>query len=113
MPIIFTNEDLATIELPHADPLVIKLRIGDAIVSLVLMNGGSSLDVIFWNALRRMRVVEELIRLVSTHIYAFNGTKVNPIDTIALPVYAADRVLTMKFFMVDTQSTVNAFMGQE
>ena len=32
-PIIFTDEDLATIELPHADPLIIKLRIGDMIVS--------------------------------------------------------------------------------
>ena len=31
-PITFTDEDLATIELPHADPLVIKLRIEYAIV---------------------------------------------------------------------------------
>ena len=31
-PITFTDEDLATIELPHADPLIIKLRIRDVIV---------------------------------------------------------------------------------
>ena len=53
-PIIFTDEDLATIKLPHADPLIIKLRIGDAIVSWVLVDVGSSSDVIFWSALRRM-----------------------------------------------------------
>ena len=58
-----------------------------------------------------MGVVEELIRPVSTHIYAFDRTKVNPIGTIALPVYAIDRVLTVKFFVVDTQSTMNAIMG--
>ena len=112
-PITFTDEDLATIELPHADPLVIKLRIKDAIVSRVLVDGGSSSDVIFWSALQRMGVVEELIRPMSTHIYAFDGTKVNPIGTIDLPVYAADRILTVKFFIVDTQSTVNAIMGRE
>ena len=46
-PIIFTDEYLATVKVPHADPLVIKLRIGDAIVSRVLVDGGSSSDVIF------------------------------------------------------------------
>ena len=111
--IIFTDEDLATIKLPHADPLIIKLRIEDAIVSQVLVDGGSSSDVIFWSALRRIRVVEELIRPTSTHIYVFNGTKVNPIGTIDLSVYVADRVLIVKFFVVDTQSTVNTIMGWE
>ena len=56
-PIIFTDEDLATVKLLHADPLVIKLRIRDSIVSRVLIDGGSILDVIFWSALRRMGVV--------------------------------------------------------
>src|SRR5690606_18880195 len=31
-PIIFIDEDLATIKVPHAEPLIIKIRIGDAIV---------------------------------------------------------------------------------
>ena len=84
-PKIFTDEDLATIELLHADPIIIKLRIGDTIVSRVLVDGGSSSDVIFWSALRKMGVLEVLIWPVSTHIYAFDGTKVNPIGTIDLP----------------------------
>ena len=55
--------------------------------------------------------MKELIHPVSTHIYAFDGKKVNPIGTIAMPIYVADRVLMVKFFVVDTQSTVNAIMG--
>ena len=31
-PIIFIDEDLAMIKMPHTDPLIIKLRIGVAIV---------------------------------------------------------------------------------
>ena len=42
VPIFFTDEDLATINLPHANPLVINLRIGDAIVFRVLVDRGSS-----------------------------------------------------------------------
>ena len=34
---------------------------GDVIVSWVLIDEGSSSNVIFWSALRRMGVVEELI----------------------------------------------------
>lgn len=52
--IIFTYEDLETIDFPHADPLMIKLRIRDAIVSQVLVDGGSSTYIIFWSVLRRM-----------------------------------------------------------
>lgn len=113
MPIIFTDEDLAIVKLLHADPLVIKQRIGDAIVSRVLIDGGSISDEIIWSALRRIGVVEELIQLVSTNIYAFEGAKVNPIGTITLPVYATDRILTVNLFMVDTQSMVKAIMGWE
>ena len=57
-PIVFTNEDLETIDLPYVDPLMIKLRIGDAIVSRALDDRGSSKDIIFWSALRRMGVDE-------------------------------------------------------
>ena len=56
--IVFTDEDLADIKVPHANPLIIKLRIKDAIVSHVLVDGGSSSDVIFWNALQRMGTIE-------------------------------------------------------
>ena len=112
-PIIFTDEDLATVKVPHADRLLIKLRIGDKTVSWILIDGGSTSDVIFWSALRKIGVVEELIQPASTHIYAFDRMKLNPISTIALPVYTVDRVLMVKKFVVDTQSTVNVIMGQE
>ena len=50
-PIIFTDDDFVVVKLPHADPLVIKLRIGESIVSRVLIDGGSSSYVIFSSAL--------------------------------------------------------------
>ena len=59
VPIIFTEQDLEKIDLPHANPLVIKLRIGDNLVSRVLVDGGSNYDILFWDAYQRMGLKEE------------------------------------------------------
>ena len=46
-PIIFSVHDLDSFKIPHLDPLVIKLIIANAIVSRVLVDGGSNSDIIF------------------------------------------------------------------
>ena len=63
---MFTDEDLETIDLPHADPLLIKLKIEDAIVSQVLIDGGSSTYIKFWSALQRMGVNKGLVSPANT-----------------------------------------------
>ena len=45
--ITFSDQDLEMIKLPHANPLVIKLRIGDAMMSKVLVDGGNISDILF------------------------------------------------------------------
>ena len=46
-PIVFTDKDLESVNLSHSNPLIIKLRIGNAIVSRVLVDGGNCSDIIF------------------------------------------------------------------
>ena len=52
------------------------------------------------------------IRPVKTLLHAFNGVDVKPIGVIALPVYAADRIIDVKFLVVDTPSAMNVIMGR-
>ena len=47
IPIIFTEQDLEKVDIPHTNPLIIKLRIGDNLVSRVLIDGGSNSDILF------------------------------------------------------------------
>ena len=73
VPITFSDQDLEMIKLPHADPLVIKLWITNAMVSRGLVDGGSTLDILFWEAFRRMRIDKEIIQLVKMFLHTFNG----------------------------------------
>lgn len=92
---------------------MIKLQIGDAMVSRVLVDSESSLDILFWGAFLRMGIENEAIKPVKTSLHAFNGVEVKPLRLIALPMYAADRVEKVKFLVVDTFLAINMIMGRE
>ena len=73
VPIVFSNSDLEKANPPHTDPLIVKLRIGDNLVSRVLVDGGNSSDILFLDAFRRMGIKQEEIRPVKASLLAFNG----------------------------------------
>ena len=90
VPITFSDQDLETIKMPHVDPLIIKLRIGSAMVYRVLVDGGSSSYILFWETFQRVEIDKEMIWPIITSLHAFNGVEVKPLRVVALPVYSAD-----------------------
>ena len=60
-----------------------------------------------------MGLKKEEILPIKTSLHAFNGAKVKPLGMVVLPVYAADRVIMVKFLVVDTPSAMNVIMGRE
>ena len=91
---------------------IVRLRVGDNLVSKVLVDGGSSSDILFWDAFQRMRIKQEEIWPVKASLLAFNGAEVKPLGMIVLPMYAADRIVKIKFLVVNTPSAVNVIMGR-
>ena len=53
IPIVFTEQDLQAVRLPHQDPLVVKLQVDKVILGRLLISGGSSAEVLFWEHFRR------------------------------------------------------------
>ena len=96
------------IKLSHTDSLVIKLRIGDVMVSRVLVDGGSNSDILFWEVFQRINVDKEMIWPVKTSFHAFNGAEVKPLIVAALPVYVVDRIIEVKFLV---KTSFHAFNG--
>ena len=76
--IAFTEQDLHTVRLPHQDPLVVKLQVDKVILGRVLINGGSSAEVLFCEAFQKMGLDEQMLVPVKSPLVAFDGTRVFP-----------------------------------
>ncbi|KAM1356597.1 hypothetical protein ACFX2H_030509 [Malus domestica] len=87
--ISFSQKDLKGIQFPHNDALVVTLRVANSRVKRIMIDRGSNTDVLFWSTFRRMKLNEKEIRSNPTPIYAFKGTKAQPIRDVTLPVTAA------------------------
>ena len=85
-PITFTDEDAERIHRPHDDAIVITLLIADYTTRRVLVDNGSSADILYYPTFQQMRIGRDQLRLVNSPPVGFGGMKVQPVGTISLPV---------------------------
>ncbi|KAF8081732.1 hypothetical protein N665_0869s0014 [Sinapis alba] len=86
-PIAFSELDLFDIDQPHNDPLIVELQIGTCEVSRVLIDTGSSVDLIFRQTLIKMMVDLKDIKPSSRALTGFNGLSTTLLGTIRLNVF--------------------------
>ena len=74
--ITFSDSDLEGCQHPHDDPLVVRVVVANKIVHRVLVDNGSSADIIFASAFDKMGIGSERLEPVNTHLWGFSGEKV-------------------------------------
>ncbi|KAL1218140.1 hypothetical protein V5N11_033128 [Cardamine amara subsp. amara] len=87
-PIIFSDADTWGLDLPHNDPLVITLTIGDCNVRKVLVDIDSSVDLIYKETLVKMGVSILHIKPFERRLTAFDNRSIKEAGTIKLPIQA-------------------------
>ena len=85
--ITFSDSDLEGCQHPHDDPLVIRAVVAKKMVHWVLVDNGSSVDIIFASAFDKMGIGKEKLEPVSTHLRGFSGEKVLPLGSIQLVLF--------------------------
>ena len=114
--ISFTDEDAERIHHPHDDAIVITLLIADYITRRVLVDNGSSADILYYLAFQQMRLGRDQLRPVCSSMIGFGGMKVQPVGTITLPVvvgsYPQQITKEVNFLVVDCSSSYNAIIGR-
>ena len=109
--ITFSPNDAIGVHLPHNDPLLVEVGIAKCDVAKVLIDTGSSVDLIFRDTLDKMGVDLRDMKPSSRSLTGFNGASETMIGTIKLPVYAYGVIRTVKFSVIRTKATYNAILG--
>ncbi|XP_074351853.1 uncharacterized protein LOC141691001 [Apium graveolens] len=115
--ISFLDEDYSpNIIRGHQDALVITAKIGTNTVKKILVDNGSSVDILYHHALARMDTGERKLENTHSPLYGFTGNKVKVVGTIDLPVlfgtmpYQVWKIV--KFHVISVNSSNNAILGR-
>ena len=77
-----------------------------------MIDGGSSVKVLFWDIFQKVGLDEDMLVLVKSPLVAFDGTRVFPKGVARLMVYATERTLLVNFLVIESRSAFNAVMGR-
>lgn len=116
-PISFSHDDMTAVKGPHKDPIVITARIGSYDVTRVLIDTGSSVDVMFWKAFQKLHIHPQKVEpYKGTGIFGFNNATIYPKGIVNLPVtLGTDRAsasTSIDFLLVDLDSEYNVILGR-
>ena len=114
--ITFSDSDLEGCQHPHDDPLVVRAVVANKTVHRVLVDNGSSTDIIFASAFDKMGIGRERLEPVKTHLRGFFGEKVLPLGLIQLVLTLGDPpfqvTTTSRFLIIDAPSAYNMLLGR-
>ncbi|XP_026420357.1 uncharacterized protein LOC113316380 [Papaver somniferum] len=110
-PVTFESEDIEEDMEDHNDSLVLTLRVAGCNIKKILIDGGSSINVLFYDTFKRMELNDEHLMISYYTIYGFNEASTKPLGDIVLQVDAGPTKVDTRFSVVDAPSPYNAIIG--
>ncbi|XP_021733161.1 uncharacterized protein LOC110699981 [Chenopodium quinoa] len=95
----------------HHDCLVISLHVGHCKMKRVLVDNGSSTNIIFKDTLDQASFKESDITKRSTVLVGFNGEPMNSLGEIQLPTLLKGINMMHKFYVIDCKTAYNVIVG--
>ena len=114
-PINFTNDNLRGFYLPYDDALVISVVIANFNVQRILVENGSSADILFISAFDKMKIGLDKLYPFHTLLVGFGGNTTHSLGWIKLPVTLGTKphhsTIWQNFIVMDCPSPYNAILG--
>ncbi|XP_064947796.1 uncharacterized protein LOC135598185 [Musa acuminata AAA Group] len=100
----------------HDDALVISARIANAQVRRVMVDTGSSADILYFDAFQKLGLAKESLRPVGSALTGFTGDSISPLGAITLPLTLGipprSKTVMTTFLVVDLPMAYNAILGR-
>ena len=84
--VAFIDEDLIGVQNANNEPIVVSMTISKHPVKRILIDSGSSIDVLFYDTFVRMNLPQGELKPIMSPLVAFNGESVNVEGEITHPV---------------------------
>jgi hypothetical protein len=114
--ITFSEDDVRGIHQPHDDAFVVTMTIAGFITKRVLIDNGSSADIIYLPAYQQMKIDKEQLIPIDIPLVRFTGDKVRPSGVVSLTIeagtYPKQVRTSVEFLVVDCPSAYNVIIGR-
>ena len=112
----FSEEEARGVKQPHNDPLVIMILIEGFNTRRILVDNGSSADIIYLSAFQKLKLDQRRLRPFDSPLVSFSGDKVYPKGIVTLMVTARSHPFQVtnkhNFLVVDSPLSYNVIIGQ-
>ena len=112
----FNEEDTKGVKQSHNDPLVIMLTIEGFNTKRILVDNGSSVDIIYLPAFQQLKLDPGRLRPFDSPLVSFSGDRVYPKGIVTLTVtvgtYLKQLTRQLDFLVVDCPSSYDVIIGR-
>ncbi|XP_016165074.1 uncharacterized protein LOC107607659 [Arachis ipaensis] len=116
LKITFSQTDICSAAPNLDDPVVISIQTGELLVRKVLLDLGSSADVLFYSTFLKMKLSKKLIQPSSGELVGFSGERVPIKGYIWLKTTMGEdslsRTIDRQYLIVDCPSPYNIILGR-
>jgi len=115
-PITFTDDDFIVIDPTQDDPMVITVDIEKFAIAKVLVDQGSSVDILYWETFKKMRISKTEIQPYDEQIMGFSGERVDTKGYIDLFTTFGDdslrKTINIRYLLVNANTSYNILLGR-
>lgn len=113
---MWTKNDEDRVLYPYKDAVVIKANVANKEFNKILVNSGSSVDVLFKYALKEMGIMNLSLEHTNTSLKGFGRGRLTPLGVVELPVMIGSRpfekTMMLNFVVVEEDNAYQMIFGR-
>ncbi|XP_065026119.1 uncharacterized protein LOC135650573 [Musa acuminata AAA Group] len=100
----------------HDDALVISTRIANVQVRRIMVDTGSSADILYFDAFQKLGLPRDSMKPILSVLTGFTGDSISPLGAITLPLTLGappkSKTVMTTFLVIDLPAAYNAILGR-